>query len=465
VGGIVLNDTNIIQSLRGLRKFKPYSAYKDAEVEWLGDIPAHWELKKIRRITQSHKQGFYTEQAYIDDGVKLARITDIDDFGRVSFDEMPFVEIPAREERLFNLEKGDVLFARSGTIGRFGIVRKPDRSVFASYLIRFRFESVESEFLLFALGSQFFKESLLSTLHGGANQNVHAENIKEQLIALPPTFEQRAIAAFLDRETVKIDALVEKKERLIDLLQEKRATLITRAVTKGLDPNVPMKDSGVEWLAAIPAHWKVTRLRYGCSLLRDGTHQPPSRVVDGYPLLSVRNIIDGKLTRLPDDSMISEADFRLLERSFALQENDVLLAVVGATLGKVAIVGPMEPFTIQRSLAVLRPRPKLLKHPYLAHFLESRPFQSMLWKNTGFSAQPGIYLGTLGSFQVPVPPIEEQSQIVEALRLGVAQLDGLIDHVHDAIERLWELRIALISATASIGTPFVQALIGTPFSG
>jgi type I restriction enzyme S subunit len=278
---------------------------------------------------------------------------------------------------------------------------------------------------------------------------VDQEEIGHLPLAVPPASEQEAIAAFLDRETARIDGLVAKKERLIELLQEKRSALLTRAVTKGLDPNVPMKDSGVEWLGEIPAHWEVTRLRYGCSLLRDGTHQPPPRVAGGYPLLSVRNIVDGRFIRLPDDSLVSEADFRILERAFAVKENDVVLAVVGATLGKVAIVSAMEPFTIQRSVAVLRPRPGLLHYEYLAHFLASRPFQSLLWKNTGFSAQPGIYLGALASFHLPVPPTQEQLQIVESLRLGVERIDSLISKVRTAIDRLRELRTALISAAVT----------------
>ena len=240
---------------RGLRRFKPYPAYKESGVEWLGEIPAHWNPVRVKTITAEHKQGFYTEQAYIDDGVRLARITDIDDHANVSFANMPFVRITDADERGFRLEQGDFLFARSGTIGRFGLVGKLERAVFASYLIRFRFRGVHSKFLRYAFDSQVFRESLISSLHGGANHNVHAENIKKQWIAVPSPAEQHSISAFLGQQTARIDALVAKKERLIELLQEKRTALITRAVTKGLDPNVPMKDSGVEWLGEIPAHW------------------------------------------------------------------------------------------------------------------------------------------------------------------------------------------------------------------
>jgi type I restriction enzyme S subunit len=119
-------------------RYKPYPKYKDSGVAWLGEIPEHWESARVKSITAEHKQGFYTEQAYLDEGVRLARITDIDDHATVSFEDMPFVQIGTTEERVFRIVEGDFLFARSGTIGRFGVVRKAERVVFASYLIRFR---------------------------------------------------------------------------------------------------------------------------------------------------------------------------------------------------------------------------------------------------------------------------------------------------------------------------------------
>jgi type I restriction enzyme S subunit len=151
---------------------------KDSGVEWLGQIPAHWDSYRLKWITKDHKQGYYTEQTYIDEGVKLARITDIDDDTKVRFEAMPFVEISASDERAFRIAPGDFLFARSGTIGRFGIVRNSDRAVFASYLIRFRFKESVPDFLRFTFMSHIFRETLISAFHGGANKNVHAENIK-----------------------------------------------------------------------------------------------------------------------------------------------------------------------------------------------------------------------------------------------------------------------------------------------
>ncbi len=213
----------------------PNVPMKDSGVEWLGEIPAHWSAVRVKSITAEHKQGFYTEQAYVDDGVKLARITDVDDDGNVSFANMPFVQITKKAELEFGISEGDFLFARSGTIGRFGIVRQPERAVFASYLIRFRFAAMDLEFLRYAFGSRCFRESLISSLHGGANQNVHAENIKERWIAVPLLPEQALIAKFLDGETTRLDGLIRSVRDAIDHLRGLRTALISAAVTGRID--------------------------------------------------------------------------------------------------------------------------------------------------------------------------------------------------------------------------------------
>ena len=133
------------------------SPIENSELRFLGKILEHWEIVRVKRITQEHKQGYYTEQAYIDEGVKLVRITDIDDSANIFFEQMPFVTISSKDEQAFKVKEGDFLFARSGTIGRFGLVRSPERSVFASYIIKFRFKHVNLDFLRFVFSSQFFR--------------------------------------------------------------------------------------------------------------------------------------------------------------------------------------------------------------------------------------------------------------------------------------------------------------------
>ncbi|HHK8077452.1 TPA: restriction endonuclease subunit S, partial [Serratia marcescens] len=220
------------------------------------------------------------------------------------------------------------------------------------------------------------------------------------------------------------------------------------AVTKGLNPDVPMKDSGVEWLGEVPEHWRVMPLKYICALIKDGTHLPPPRVDNGIPLLSVRNIVGGVFQFRDDDSQISHKDYKSLCSSFVPKKDDVLLAIVGATLGKVALVPEMDSFHIQRSLGVFRTT-KLIHPQHLSYVFESKDFQSLLWENAGFSAQPGIYLGTLSNFCVPVPPVTEQFKISEFITATVSKLDLLISQASQLITLIQERRTALISAAVT----------------
>jgi type I restriction enzyme S subunit len=149
-------------------------------------------------------------------------------------------------------------------------------------------------------------------------------DIERLFLVVPPLPEQRAIAAFLDRETAKIDALVEKKRRLIELLKEKRAALISHAVTKGLNPDVPMKDSGIEWLGNVPEHWETTRLGWISTDVNDINHEMPPSVEEGVPFLSAKDLLDdGTLNFTDDIKFISEEDYERLSRKVRPRRDDM----------------------------------------------------------------------------------------------------------------------------------------------
>lgn len=235
-------------------RYRAYDEYQESGVEWLREVPTHWQIKKLRRCIIEHKQGFYTPDPYVDSGVRLLRITDFRDHGDVDIADCPLVE-DRSDIKPFFLRNGDFVFARTGGAGSFALIDNLNEDVvFASYLIRFRFlRWLNSAFLRYYFLSDSFQIAVKQNIHGGVNQNVHAEDIKEQYVALPPDKEQYVIAAFLDHETTKIDRLISRQEWLIELLKEKRQAVISHAVTKGLNSDAPMKDSGVEWLGEVPA--------------------------------------------------------------------------------------------------------------------------------------------------------------------------------------------------------------------
>jgi type I restriction enzyme S subunit len=219
-----------------------------------------------------------------------------------------------------------------------------------------------------------------------------------------------------------------------------------------LATHAELKPSGSRWLGDIPVHWDVVPLKHLCLLLKDGTHLPPARVDDGIPLLSVRNLVDGEFVLRDDDSMISVESYEALCRPFVPEPNDVLLAIVGATIGKTALVsGGLGRFHIQRSLGIFRTRVEMYGPLFLNFVFQSGEFQSKLWELVGYSAQPGIYLGTLQNLRMPVPPETEQKMISSFLDVETSKIDGLVSEQRRLIELLKEKRQAVISHTVTKG--------------
>ncbi len=433
---------------------KAYPSYKDSGAGWLGEIPSHWIASKIKYLCYvsdgNHGEEYPEETDFTDElnGVPFIRVTEFDGWSITKKGILYITKEKNNSMRKGGLQENDILFVNRGSIGKVALVSKEFVGAnLNSQIAYFRTQSPNAhyKYLLYFVVSGTFQNMVSSLIHGGALVQLPLKRIIGLEVACPPLSEQQAIADFLDRKTAQIDTLIEKKQRQIDLLQEQRTALINHAVTKGLNPDVRMKDSGVEWLGEIPSHWIMSRLKFVCSLLKDGSHIPPSRHDKGIPLLSVRNIVDGKFINLPDDSLISIEDFKILTKPFEVLENDVLLAIVGATLGKVAIVEKMPPFFIQRSLAIFRPKSEVYLFKFLYYFFRSSNFQSRLWSSVGFSAQPGIYLGTLGNIHCPIPPIEELKQMVSFIETEEKIIADTIYKVRSQIDLLHEYRTALIS--------------------
>ena len=214
------------------RGLNPNVKMKDSGVEWIGEIPEGWEVLTLRRITVEHKQGYYSEKGYDDNGYSLVRITDLDSEGNISTLMSPFVNPNKKDIQIFKIDKGDFLFPRTGTIGLLGVAKMDLHAVFASYLIRFRFsKTMHTEFLQNYFISNVFLNGLKYDLHGGVVQNLHAENIKNQFIPKPPIHEQILISENIKNESLKFDTAISLKEQEIEKLKEYKATLINSAVT------------------------------------------------------------------------------------------------------------------------------------------------------------------------------------------------------------------------------------------
>ena len=235
-----------------LTRLHPYPAYKDSGIEWLERIPAHWEVKRLKHLATVNDEALPEttdpgmEMAYVD----IGNVDAIHGISRM--EDMTFDDAPSRARRI--VRQGDVIISTVRTYLRaIARIEATDANIVVSTgfaVIRPR--QLEDRYLAYAVNAPHFIERVVANSVGVSYPAINASELACLDIAIPPLPEQRAIAAFLDRETARIDALVAKKERLIELLQEKRATLINHAVTRGLEPNAPMKDSGVEWIGDNP---------------------------------------------------------------------------------------------------------------------------------------------------------------------------------------------------------------------
>ena len=434
--------------------YKLYPVYRPSGVEWLEEIPAHWEVKRLKHLGElqagagfpDDEQGDLTQEYPFfkvgDMGRPANRHRMIEWQHTVSTDT-------ARKLRAFTFPPSTIVFAKVGAallLNRRRMLTSP--SCIDNNMMGFIPQVPDPIWMMYWLSGL----DLRKLANPGAVPSVNEGQIREQEAVLPPLPEQRAIAAFLDRETAKIDALVAKKERLIELLQEKRTALISRAVTRGLDPDAPMKDSGAEWLGEIPAHWDVKRLRLAANIQTGvalGKRYVTSDLIT-RPYLRVANVQDGYLAL--DDVAEIELPRKEAPR-YELRANDVLLTEGGDfdKLGRGHVWSGQIPFALhQNHIFAVRPNQRMMRSGFLSILLASSYGRAFF---TATSKQSTNLASTnsrqLSIFPIPMPSLDEQRSIISFLDHESEKLDVLIARVHEAIERLKELRGALISAAVT----------------
>lgn len=269
------------------------------------------------------------------------------------------------------------------------------------------------------------------------------------MLPIPPIYEQNQIATFLDYETAKIDHLIEKQQQLIELLKEKRQTVISHAVTKGLNPDVPMKDSGVEWLGDVPKHWDVCAIKHIVSTpITDGPHETPDFIDDGIPFISAEAISSGVIDFDKKRACISIKDHKRFSKKYSPQFNDIYMVKSGATTGITAIVETYDDFNIWSPLAVIRCND--YSNPYFViNFMRSKPFQTAIELNWSYGTQQNIGMGVIGNLHIARPPVSEAIEIATHLRAKCSKFDELIDIAMMQISIMQERRTALISAAVT----------------
>ncbi len=440
-----------------LRHFNPYPEYKKSDVKWLGDIPVGWCVSKLKNLLERNDSGAWGKDAG-PEGTPVLRSTDITLGGEWKIEDPARRHLTDRERLATLLKEGDLVVTKSsGSARHLGKTALATREVeelgysFSNFMQRLRVApGNEPRFAHRLLNSRIGRDQLNhfgSTTTGLANLN--GKVIGSVYWPTAPIIEQRCIADFLDREIGSIDELMAKKKLLVDILNDKRITLITQAVTKGLNPNLPMKESHVGWLGEIPEHWDVVPTKFIARL--ESGHTPSRKApeywedctIPWFGLADVWQLRDGRQEYV-DETNEKISALGLAHSAARLLPRGTVILSRTASVGFSAIMATDMATTQDFVNWVCGPR---IRPEYLLYVLRSmtQEFQRI----TMGSTHQTIYMPDVARFCTPLPPLAEQDRIVRSIREQTKTVDALTDKVREAIDSLRELRSALISAAVT----------------
>ncbi|MRT12768.1 restriction endonuclease subunit S [Enterobacteriaceae bacterium RIT711] len=439
-----------------MAKYKAYPEYKDSGVEWLEEIPRHWELSKIRYKFTFGKGLTITKENLRDEGIPCINYGEV--HSKYGFEVDPRVHpLKCVDEKYLKdnanslLLNGDIVFADTSEdldgSGNFTQLIS-DARVFAGYhtIISRPLKRDNARFYAYLLDCQELRTQVRTAVKGVKVFSVTQAILRNLSIWLPSEYEQQSIAAFLDHETAKIDNLIEKQQQLIELLKEKRQAVISHAVTKGLNLDVPMKDSGVEWLGEVPKHWAPSRLKYHTRQIVDGAHFTPTYTERGIPFLRVTDIQDESIN-FDNIKFIPEHEHKELIKRCKPENGDLLLSKNG-TIGVPKLINWNWEFSIFVSLCLIKFK-ETLTPAYSEYFFKSHEIKEQVSGLIKQSTVINLHLDKIQNFWFCIPPLEEQWKIVNYLNEQTKKLNGLVESAEAAIKLMQERRTALISAAVT----------------
>jgi len=418
----------------GGRRWKRYPAYRDSGVEWLGEVPEGWNMERLKYCATLINEKVDGRES----NLPYTGLENIESWtGRL----IPSEEISTSEGQSNIYEPEDVLFGKLRPY-LAKVLSAKEHGICTGELLVLRPKDVSQDYLFRYMLARDFISIVDSSTYGAKMPRASWDFIGDLPVLLPTEAEQRAIAAFLDSETGRIDTLIEKKERQIKLLQEKRATLISHAVTKGLDSDVKMKDSGVEWLGEVPEKWELMKFRRVCRLQQGLQIAQSNRFGEKGPnrfeYITVKSIH-------ANDTTNSKEYIENPTRSVICTTDDILLARTGAT-GEV-ISGQNGVFH-NNFFKIIYDR-KIVDKNYLIYYLSNTQIKKHLLLLAGTTTIPDLNHGEFLSTHFISPDIHEQQNIISFLNSETGNIDTLIDKIRQSISKLREYRTALISAAVT----------------
>ncbi|AGW13151.1 restriction endonuclease subunit S [Megalodesulfovibrio gigas] len=433
--------------------YTPYPRYKDSGVEWLGDVPEGWEVKRLRFISRINPLASELQDFSPEDEVSFVPMECVCEYGGLRLEQTkPMDEIGSGYTYF---RDGDVVFAKitpcfengKGTLAE-GLVNGVAFGTTELHVIR-PDDTLEKRFLFYLTICDNFRKIGESEMYGaGGQKRVPTDFVQNFPVPLPPLPEQAAIAAFLDRETARLDALVARKRRLIELLQEKRAAVISHAVTRGLDPAAPIKDSGVDWLGEVPAHWEVKRLAYLAEMSGGMTPDKSNETFweGDIPWLTPKDMKRPVI----DDTEDKITHVALTATGIKLYDaGHVFIVVRGMILAHTfpVCINSVETTVNQdvKALNVLR----YFIPQYFAFMLQGIDKALLALVEEAAHGTRCLRTEVWHDFYVAFPDKDEQLKIVSELEKHITRIDALITKINTAITTLQEYRTALITAAVT----------------
>ena len=407
--------------------FKKYTILKNSGILWVGDIPDHWEVKKFKHFYASSMGNTILKEDLSDEAT-------IPVYSATEYVEiLGYIDNP----NVLLHREDFIIPARGNSIGHVKLVEDKCTCTQTTIYARRRYPGrINSSFVYWY---QIGLRKKLYEYNNTAIPQLTVRQVKDNPILVPSMDEQRMISTFLDQETARIDALIQKKERMIELLKEKRIALITQAVTKGLDPNVSSKDSGIEWLGEVPEHWDIKRLKYVSSCNDESlpeTTDPDYEML--YVDISSVSRIEGITTK--EEMSFEDAPSRARRR---VRDGDTIVSTVRTYLRAIAPIENAEDnLIVSTGFAVLRPLS--IFSGYLSLFLQSHfVVESIVARSVGVS-YPAINASDIRDISITIPPLSEQHDIVDRIREATSQIGALQTKNKQSITLLREYRSSLI---------------------
>ncbi len=434
------------------RLYQAYSKYKETDSEWMDRVPIDWDVMPLKFVTSSKvKDGPHETPKFINEGIPFFSVDGIQEH-QLIFEGCRFISRDDHER--FSLKcrpkKGDVLLGKAASVGKVAYVDTDNEFNVWSPLAVITPKCQETgRFIFYSLQSASLQAQCDVFSNSNTQKNLSMQTIDNLAFAFPEASVANQIANFLDHETAKIDTLIEKQQQLIKLLKEKRQAVISHAVTKGLNPKAPMRDSGVEWLGEVPEHWDVVPIKRICEV-KDGTHDTPQYVDktnESYPLITSKDF-NGNSISFDTAKYISIEDHTEIIKRSNTEVGDVLMSMIGGNIGKALVVIETADFSI-KNVALFKTVKSEELAKYILFYLQSGLLDVQISLLSRGGAQGFLSLGDLRNLVFFKLPHNELEDIVEYLSKRVIKLDNLIEKAESAIVLMQERRTALISAAVT----------------